>query len=170
MLEEQVVAQAPNGIARALFLAQHTETRTEVAHHPHQRQHDLASAGIVCAHAAEPQAILLRSIEEGQRILLNKLVTLGCAHAQRIAAALQGQEELRSVIVLPRARVHRAAPQPHDDRHVLNAHRALELARPARRALKGRLLRVVFAQQRLLRSRAKLVQVRNAIPARLLSG
>ena len=68
--------------------------------------------------------------------------------------ALQRQKELRPVIVLPRARIHRAAPQPNNDRHMLDAHRALKLARAARRALKRRLLRVVFAQQRLLRSRA----------------
>ena len=63
---------------------------------------------------------------------------------------LQSQKQLGSMVVLPCARVHRAAPQADEDRHMLNAHRALKLARPAGGALENRLLRVVFAQQRLL--------------------
>ena len=146
LLKEQIVAEAPHRIARTLFLAQHAEgaprcriTRTSASTISRPRR-------IVRAHAAEPQAVLLRAVEDGQRILLDKFVALRRAHAQRVAAAFERQKELGSVIVLPCAGVDRAAPQADDDGHVLDAHRALELARAAGGALERCLLRVVLAQ------------------------
>ncbi len=95
----------------------------------------------------------------GRVLLLDKLVALGGAHAQRIAAALQCQKELGAVIVFPCAGVHRAAAQADEDRQVLDAHGALELACTAGGALECRLLRVVFAEQRFLRCRAIFVEI-----------
>ena len=65
LLEEQVVAQPPHRVASAALLAHHAEARAEVSHYAHQGHHNLAPARIVRAHAAEPQAIFLRPVEEG---------------------------------------------------------------------------------------------------------
>ena len=78
---------------------------------------------------------------------------------ERVAVALQIQEQLGAVIVLPLAGVHRAAPQPDDDRQMLDAHRALKFAGAAGRALKRGFLRNMLAEQRLLARRAELVQI-----------
>ena len=40
----------------------------------HQRQHDLAALRIVRAHAAEPQAVFLRAVVDGQLVLLDELL------------------------------------------------------------------------------------------------
>ena len=125
---------------------------------------------VVATHAAEPETIFLGPVKDGQGSLLDKLVALSSAHAHRVAAAFQGQEELGSVMVLPRAGIHRAAPQPHNDRHVLNAHRALEFASAAGGALKCRLLRVVFAEQRLVDSRAQYRSDSRAAPRTISFG
>ena len=120
---------------------------------------NLAPSRVVAAHAAEPQTILLRPVEDGQGILLDEFVALVGAHAQCVAAAFKRQEKLCAVIVFPCAGVHRAAPQADDDGHMLDAHRALELARAAGGALKRGLLRVVFAEQRLFGARPEVVQI-----------
>ena len=95
----------------------------------------------------------------GSCFSLDELVAFGGADAQRIAAALELIEELRAVVVFPRAGVHRAAAQPDHDGQVLDAHRALELARAAGGALEDRFLRVVFAEQRFFGARADVVEI-----------
>ena len=87
-----------------------------------------------------------------QRVLLDELLPLAGGEAQRVAVALQVQEQLGAVIVFPLAGVHRAAPQPDDDGQMLDAHRALELAGAAGGALERRL----FAEMCLPSSGASL--------------
>src|ERR1017187_9011378 len=115
LLEDQVVAQAAGAVAGAFFLAKDAVTDAEVIQNAREVGHDLAALRIVGAHASQPQAVLLRPVKDGQRRLLDKLVALRCGHAQRVAASLQGQEELGAVVVFPRAGVHRAASQADDD-------------------------------------------------------
>ena len=66
LLEEQIVAQAADGVAGAFFLAQDAVACAEVVHHAGEVGDDLAAFGVVAAHAAEPQAILLRAVEDGE--------------------------------------------------------------------------------------------------------
>src|SRR5579863_10292148 len=61
--------------------------------------------------------------------------------------------------IIPRAGVDRAAPQPDENRYVLDANGALKLARTTGSALECRLLRYVFAQQRLVGCGSELIQV-----------
>ena len=79
--------------------------------------------------------------------------------AQGVAVAFEREKQLGAVVVLPVAGVHRAAPQADDDGQMLDADRALEFARAAGGALERGFLRVVLAEQRLLRVRAEVVQV-----------
>ena len=94
-----------------------------------------------------------------QSVLLDELVAFAGGEAQRVAVALQVEEQLGAVLVLPFAGIHRAAAQPDDQGQMLNTHRTLELARSAGRALESRFLRDVLAQQRCLDRRSVLVQV-----------
>ena len=93
-----------------------------------QRQHDLAALRIVRSHAAEPEAIFLRAVENRQLVFLDEFLPLARGKAQRVAVALHGQEHLRAVIVFPLASIHRAAAQPDNHRQMLDAHRTLKLA------------------------------------------
>ncbi len=95
----------------------------------------------------------------GSACLLDELVALGGAEAQRVAAAFQGEEELGAVVVFPCAGVDRAAAQADEDGQVLDADRALELAGAAGGALEDGFLRVVLAEQRLVRSGAEVVEI-----------
>ena len=114
---------------------------------------------IVGAHAAEPEAVFLRAVEDGKLLLLDELVALGGAEAQRVAVAFEREKELGAVIVFPCAGVHGAAPQADDDGQMLDADRALEFAGAAGGALEGGFLRDVLAEQRLFGVRAEFVQV-----------
>src|SRR6202011_5309884 len=64
-----------------------------------------------------------------------------------------------AVCILPLAGVHCAAPESDDDGHMLDPNRALEFARAAGGALKCRLLRKMFAEQRFFGASAEVVQV-----------
>ena len=141
LAESEIVTQAPRRIARALFLAQDAEADVQSPENPHQRRDDFPALRIVRAHAAQPQTILLRAIEDGQLLLLDEFVAFARRKAERVAVAFQIQEQLGAVIVLPFARVHRAAPEPDDHRQMLHSHRALKLAGPAGGALEHRFLR-----------------------------
>ncbi len=77
LLKDQVVAKAADGVAGALFLAQDAVAGAEVIHHAGEVGHDLAAFGVVSAHAAKPQAIFLRAVEDGQFLLGNEFVALG---------------------------------------------------------------------------------------------
>ena len=70
--------------------------------------HDFAAARIVSSHAAQPKAILLGAVVVRQFVLLDELLALASGHPERIAVPFERIEELRSVAVFPRARVHRA--------------------------------------------------------------
>ena len=82
LLEEEIVAEAADGIAGALFFAEHAVAGAEVIHHAGEVGDDLAALGIVSAHAAEPQAVFLGAVEDGELLLLDKFVALGGAHAE----------------------------------------------------------------------------------------
>src|SRR5882724_6571433 len=66
LAESEIVAQAARWIARALFFAQDAKGDVQVSHHLRERGHDLAAPRVVRAHAAEPQAIFLAAVEDGQ--------------------------------------------------------------------------------------------------------
>ena len=79
----------------------------EMAQNFHERQNGFAAGGIVGAHAAEPQAILLRAVVEREPFFsMNFWRSLG-GHAERVAVALHGEEELGAVGVFPGARYSR---------------------------------------------------------------
>ena len=59
---------------------------------------DLAALGIVAAHAAEPEAVLLRAVEDGEGLLLDKFVALGGGEAEGVAVFFEGEEELGAVV------------------------------------------------------------------------
>src|SRR5207247_1827283 len=73
--------------------------------------------------------------------------------------ALQVEEQLGSVVVLPFACVYGPATQADDDRHMLNPYRALLLTRPAGGALERGLLGNVNGHQRFGSSRAVGIQI-----------
>ena len=66
VLEDEVVAQAAGGVAGAFFLPQHAEGGAEVVHDAGEVGDDLAAVGVVAAHAAEPEAVLLGAVEDGE--------------------------------------------------------------------------------------------------------
>ena len=74
LLEEQVVAEAADGIAGAFLLAQDAVAGAEVVHDAGEVGDDLAALGIVSAHAAEPEAIFLGAVEDGECLLLDEFV------------------------------------------------------------------------------------------------
>ena len=102
----------------------------------------------------------------GNCCFCDELVAFGRAESERVAVAFERQKQLGAVVVLPLAGVHRAAPQAHDDRQMLDAHRALKFAGAAGGALERGFLRKIFAEQRLLRGGAEIVQIVRARPAR----
>ena len=95
----------------------------------------------------------------GSSVLLDELVALGGADAESVAAALESEEELGAVVVFPCAGVDRAAAQADQDGHVLDADRALELAGAAGGALEDGFLRVVLAEQGLVRGGAEVIEI-----------
>ena len=96
----------------------------------------------------------MRSVEDGELLLLDELVALQGAYSQRVGPAFELIEELRAVVVFPGAGVYCAAAQPNHDGHVLDADGALEFARAAGGALEDGFLRVVFSEQRVFGMRA----------------
>ncbi len=60
LLEDQVIAQPADGIAGAFFFLEDPEAGAEVLHDLRERSDNLAALRIIGAHAAEPQAVLLR--------------------------------------------------------------------------------------------------------------
>src|ERR1700730_1293133 len=76
LLKQEIVAQPPRRVASTTLLPQDTIRGPQVIHHPRKGSDDLAAARIVRAHAAEPQAILLRSIEDRELLLLNEFGAL----------------------------------------------------------------------------------------------
>src|ERR1700722_16912951 len=111
-----------------------------MAQNLHEGQDNLTPRWVVCPHAAQPQAILLCAVVDGQFVFLDELHALARREAQRIPSPFQGVEELAAVIVFPRSGVDRTAPQADHYREVLNSYRALILAAAASSALKDRLL------------------------------
>src|ERR1017187_9563476 len=78
LLKEEIVAEAADGVACALFLAKHAIARSEKVHDAGKVGDNLAALGVVSAHAAQPQAILLRSVKE--RKLDRKSTRLNSSH------------------------------------------------------------------------------------------
>ena len=136
-LEDEVVAETAGGVAGAFFFLQDAEGGAEVLHDAGEVGDDLAALGVVAAHAAEPEAVLLRAVEDGEGLFLDEFVALHGAEAEGVAVLFEGEEELGAVVVLPGAGVGRAAAQADDDGHVLDADRALVLAGAAGGALEG---------------------------------
>ena len=159
LLEEQVVAESAHWIASAFLFAEDAEACAEVAHDAGEVGDDLAALWIVAAHAAEPEAVFLGSVEDGQGLLLDEAIALSGAEAKSIRAALQIEEELAAVVVFPCAGVDGAPAEADEDGQVLDADGALELAGPTGGALEDGFLRVVLAQQRFGGLGAKLVEI-----------
>ena len=159
LLEEQIVAEAANGVAGALLFAEDAEAGAEVAHDAGEVGDDLAAFGIVAAHATEPETVLLGSVEDGQRLLLDKAIALGGAEAEGVAAALKGEEEARAVWIFPRAGVDGSSAEADEDGDVFDADRALELASATGGALENGFLGVVLAKEEFGRGGTKLVEI-----------
>jgi hypothetical protein len=66
LLEDEIVAQAAGRVAGAFLFAQHAVAGAEVAHDFDEAADDLAAFGVVAAHAAEPEAVFLGAVEDGQ--------------------------------------------------------------------------------------------------------
>ena len=133
-----------------------------------KRQHDLAPLRIVRAHAAEPQAVFLRAVEDRKFLFLDEFSRSLAAKAERVAVALEVQKQFGAVVVFPLARVHRAAAQADDDRQVLDADGTLVFARAARGALKDGVLRNDASRAAALRSRCRIRSGNREGPARFL--
>src|SRR5262249_6579975 len=114
-----------------------------------QREDNFASLRIVRAHTSEPETILLRAVVNGQLAPFQKFLPFARGESHRIAVALQVEEQLGSVFVLPFARVNGAPAQTDDDREMLDSHRALVFTRAAGGALERRFLGNMARQQRL---------------------
>src|SRR5579883_289349 len=157
--EREVVAEAARGVAGAALLAQHAEGDAGVTQHARERKHNLAALRIVCPHAAEPEAVFLRAVVKRQLVLLDEFLALGGGEAESVPVALQIEEQLGAVVVLPLPGVDRAAPQADDHGQVLDADRALVFAASAGGALERGLLGNMRSEQRRLARRAVLLEV-----------
>src|SRR5208282_1588050 len=157
--EQIIVAQAACGIASALLLAQNAEADAQVTQQLDQGQQNLPSVRIKRSQASHPQAVFLGSVEVRQAVLLDELFPIRRRKSKRVPLALERDEHFAAMTVVPLAGIYRAAPQTHDQRQVLDAHRALELAGPARSALESRFHGKVFAQQQFAALRPELLQV-----------
>ena len=80
--EEQIVAEATDGIAGAFFFAENPVACAEVVHDAGEVGYDFSAFGIVAAHTAEPEAIFLAAVEDGECLLLDEFVALTGAHAK----------------------------------------------------------------------------------------
>ena len=159
LLEDEIVAEAAGRVASAFLFAQHAVAGAEVAHDLDEAADDLAAFGVVAAHAAEPEAVFLGAVEDGQLLFLNKLIAFKSAQAERVGVAFEGVEELAAVLVVPLAGVGGAAPEADDDGDVFDADRALELTSSAGGALKGGFLGVVLAEEELFGRGAVFVEI-----------
>jgi hypothetical protein len=159
LLKEQIIAKASNRIACAFFFPQDSKTRAEIAHDAGEVGDNLAAFGIVAAHAAKPEAVLLRAIKNGELLLLDELFALSGLHTESIGAALETKKEFGAVVVFPCAGVDRATAQANEYGQMLNANRTLELTRAAGGALKWRNEWVVLAKERLRGRGSEFVQV-----------
>jgi hypothetical protein len=68
VLEDEVVAEAAGGVAGAFFFLEDAEGGAEVVHDAGEVGDDLAAVGVVGAHAAEPEAVLLGAVEDGEAL------------------------------------------------------------------------------------------------------
>jgi hypothetical protein len=142
-LEDQIVAETTSRVAGAFLFLEDAEGGAEVGHDAGEVGDDLAALGVVAAHAAEPEAVLLGAVEDGEGLLRDELVALHRAETEGVSGLLEGEEELGAVGVLPDAGVGGAAAEADEDGQVLDADRALELAGAAGGALEGRFHRHV---------------------------
>ncbi len=136
-LEGEVVAEPAGWVAGTSLFLEDAEGGAEVGHDAGEVGDDLAAVGIVGAHAAEPKAVLLGAIEDGQVGSGNEFVALGCGQAEGVAGFFECQEELGAVGIFPRAGVCGSAAQADDNGQVLDADRTLVLACAAGGALVG---------------------------------
>src|SRR4051812_17802678 len=130
-----------------------------MAHDGCKRSDDFTAARIECPHAAKPQAILLRAVENGKLLFADELVAFRRGKAERIALPLQIQEQLCTVFVLPAARVYLAAPKADDKGQMLDAHWALIFAGAASGALEDSRLTDRCSNNGRFGSSSKLVKV-----------
>ena len=93
-LKDKIVAQPARRIAGAFFFLQNAEGGSEMLHDAGEVGDDLATLGVVSSHAAEPEAILLGPVEDGEGLLLDEFVALHRAQAERVALFFQRQKQL----------------------------------------------------------------------------
>src|SRR5262245_20731095 len=145
LLVHVLVAGALGRIAVAALFRQHAEPHLLRPQDLEQRSQRLLEIGVERPGAAEPhQHVVLRGIEGLETGGLHELRALVVAEAPDVAAPLE--------VVVHRAEIlgriavrHQAAPRTDLDRQVLDADRALVLARAAHRALPQHLLAVNLA-------------------------
>jgi len=94
-------------------------------HHPREARNDVAALRIVSSHAAEPQAVLLRTAQKiGNCWLLNKFLAFARAENRvRLPFRFEREEQLGAVVVLRICRYSRRRDEARDDRKMLDAHR-----------------------------------------------
>src|SRR5947209_617706 len=80
--ERQIVTEPPRRIAGAFFLPEDAEGDARMPQDARQRQNDVAALRVIRAHAAEPQAILLRSVVDGELVLLDEFGPLTRGEAE----------------------------------------------------------------------------------------
>ena len=140
---------------------------------------DLSALGIERAHAAQPKAVLLASVEEGEPGVGDELISLRRRQAEGVALLFQREEEAGAVPVVPRSGVDGSAAEADEDGQVLDADRALVLAGSAGGALEGgfegeRVVRACrlteVGEERLGAERAKRVEVGADAEGDLLGG
>src|ERR1700685_447595 len=87
--EHEIVSQTPGRIAGTALFFENAERGAEVAHHSCERTDDLAAAWIIGPHAAEPQAVFLGAVEDGELLLGDEFVAFGLREAHGVAIALK---------------------------------------------------------------------------------
>lgn len=158
-LEEQVVAEAAGGVARAALLFQDAEGDFVVAEHLYQGRDDFAALGVVATHATHPEGVFLGAVEEGEFEFFDELVAFGGGEAHGIAIAFEIEEEFAAMCVFPGSGIDCAAAEADEDGQVFNADGALVFAGAAGGALEDVGLGDVFAEEGLVAGDAELIEM-----------
>ena len=81
VMKDEIVAKSPRRVSSALLFLQYAKACVKKLHYTSEIRNDLPAFGVVSSHAAEPETVFLRSIEDRERLLLNKFVPLHRAQA-----------------------------------------------------------------------------------------
>ena len=85
----EIVAETARRVAGAALFFKDAEGCAEVAHDGCERSDDLAATRVVGAHAAEPEAVLLGTVEDGELLFGDEFVALSLREAHGVAVAFK---------------------------------------------------------------------------------